>query len=227
MWATSANRAYCHKSPVCHQETSSTRSGSVPPCRAAAASTAYWSLVFSGRLNAVLLAQRQDDRFLTAAYATFRVTPGGLAGRLCCAGRTERSTRSTPAARCSGSSPISSSPTSGSAWRPGHPAALHRRRDRDLRTAEFPARRPPAVRRGRPGRCPGRHARPGRRRHHQPPQPDPGPAHRRLGQRRYGPARHRRPAPDLGRVSRAGYSGPRRILHPEGAGRSHTGTLPG
>jgi serine phosphatase RsbU (regulator of sigma subunit) len=38
------------------------------------------------RLNAALLAQRQDDRFLTAVYATFRLTPGGLAGRLCCAG---------------------------------------------------------------------------------------------------------------------------------------------
>ena len=38
------------------------------------------------RLNAALLDQRQDDRFLTAAYATFRVTPGGMAGRLCCAG---------------------------------------------------------------------------------------------------------------------------------------------
>jgi serine phosphatase RsbU (regulator of sigma subunit) len=38
------------------------------------------------RLNAALLAQRQDDRFLTAVYATFRLTPRGLAGRLCCAG---------------------------------------------------------------------------------------------------------------------------------------------
>jgi serine phosphatase RsbU (regulator of sigma subunit) len=38
------------------------------------------------RLNAALLDQRQGDRFVTAAYATFRVTPGGLAGRLCCAG---------------------------------------------------------------------------------------------------------------------------------------------
>lgn len=38
------------------------------------------------RLNAALLNQRQDGRFLTAAYVTFRVTPGGLAGRLCCAG---------------------------------------------------------------------------------------------------------------------------------------------
>ena len=38
------------------------------------------------RLNAALLDQQHDGRFLTAAYATFRVTPGGLAGRLCCAG---------------------------------------------------------------------------------------------------------------------------------------------
>jgi len=38
------------------------------------------------RLNAALLAQRQDDRFLTAVYATFRLTSSGLAGRLCCAG---------------------------------------------------------------------------------------------------------------------------------------------
>ena len=38
------------------------------------------------RLNAALLDQQRDGRFLTAAYATFRVTPGGLAGRLCCAG---------------------------------------------------------------------------------------------------------------------------------------------
>ena len=38
------------------------------------------------RLNAALLDQRQGDRFLTAAYATFRVTPGGMTGRLCCAG---------------------------------------------------------------------------------------------------------------------------------------------
>ena len=42
------------------------------------------------RLNAALLAQRQDDRFLTAVYATFRLTPGGLAGRLCCAGHPRR-----------------------------------------------------------------------------------------------------------------------------------------
>ena len=38
------------------------------------------------RLNAALLDQRQGDRFLTAAYATFRVTPSGMTGRLCCAG---------------------------------------------------------------------------------------------------------------------------------------------
>jgi len=38
------------------------------------------------RLNAALLDQQTDGRFLTAAYATFRLTPGGLTGRLCCAG---------------------------------------------------------------------------------------------------------------------------------------------
>ena len=38
------------------------------------------------RLNAALLDHQQDDRFLTAAYATFRVSPGGVTGRLCCAG---------------------------------------------------------------------------------------------------------------------------------------------
>ena len=38
------------------------------------------------RLNAALLDQQQGDRFLTAAYVTFRVTPGGMTGRLCCAG---------------------------------------------------------------------------------------------------------------------------------------------
>lgn len=38
------------------------------------------------RLNAALLDQLQGDRFLTAAYATFRITPAGLTGRLCCAG---------------------------------------------------------------------------------------------------------------------------------------------
>jgi serine phosphatase RsbU (regulator of sigma subunit) len=37
-------------------------------------------------LNSALLDQQQDGRFLTAAYATFRVTPGGMTGRLCCAG---------------------------------------------------------------------------------------------------------------------------------------------
>jgi len=46
MQATAANRAYCQKSSACHQATSSSRSDSVPPWRAAAASTAYWSLVF-------------------------------------------------------------------------------------------------------------------------------------------------------------------------------------
>jgi serine phosphatase RsbU (regulator of sigma subunit) len=39
-----------------------------------------------GRLNAALLEQRGDGRFLTAAYATFRTTPTGLTGRLCTAG---------------------------------------------------------------------------------------------------------------------------------------------
>lgn len=38
------------------------------------------------RLNTALLDQQHDGRFLTAAYATFRVTASGLAGRLCCAG---------------------------------------------------------------------------------------------------------------------------------------------
>lgn len=38
------------------------------------------------RLNSALLDQRGDDRFLTALYATFRVTPAGVAGRLCTAG---------------------------------------------------------------------------------------------------------------------------------------------
>jgi hypothetical protein len=46
MQATAANSAYCQKSPACHQATSSSRSGSVPPCRAAAASTAYWNFEF-------------------------------------------------------------------------------------------------------------------------------------------------------------------------------------
>jgi serine phosphatase RsbU (regulator of sigma subunit) len=38
------------------------------------------------RLNNALLDQHQGERFLTAVYATFRVTPGGMAGRLCSAG---------------------------------------------------------------------------------------------------------------------------------------------
>ncbi len=42
------NKAYCQKSSVCHQATSSSRSGSVSPWRAAAASTAYRSLLFAG-----------------------------------------------------------------------------------------------------------------------------------------------------------------------------------
>ncbi|MDI5965493.1 PP2C family protein-serine/threonine phosphatase [Streptantibioticus silvisoli] len=37
-------------------------------------------------LNAALLDQRQGERFVTAAYATFRTTPTGIAGRLCTAG---------------------------------------------------------------------------------------------------------------------------------------------
>ena len=38
------------------------------------------------RLNRALLDQRAEERFLTAVYATFRATPGGIAGRLCTAG---------------------------------------------------------------------------------------------------------------------------------------------
>ncbi|GLW89660.1 PP2C family protein-serine/threonine phosphatase [Actinokineospora globicatena] len=38
------------------------------------------------RLNAALLAQRDDGRFLTAAHLTFRATPDGLTGTLCLAG---------------------------------------------------------------------------------------------------------------------------------------------
>lgn len=39
------------------------------------------------QLNSALLAQQADDgRFLTAAYATFRLTPAGLVGRMCTAG---------------------------------------------------------------------------------------------------------------------------------------------
>ncbi|MFT7841621.1 SpoIIE family protein phosphatase [Saccharothrix sp. BKS2] len=37
-------------------------------------------------LNTAMLDQRGSDRFLTAAYATFRATAGGVAGRLCTAG---------------------------------------------------------------------------------------------------------------------------------------------
>jgi serine phosphatase RsbU (regulator of sigma subunit) len=45
-----------------------------------------WPAAVLQRLNSALLDQQQGDRFLTAAYATFRVTPGGMTGRLCCAG---------------------------------------------------------------------------------------------------------------------------------------------
>jgi serine phosphatase RsbU (regulator of sigma subunit) len=45
-----------------------------------------WPAAVLQRLNAALLDQRHDDRFVTAAYATFRVTRGGMTGRLCCAG---------------------------------------------------------------------------------------------------------------------------------------------
>jgi serine phosphatase RsbU (regulator of sigma subunit) len=45
-----------------------------------------WPAAVLQRLNAALLDQRHDDLFLTAAYATFRVTPAGMTGRLCCAG---------------------------------------------------------------------------------------------------------------------------------------------
>jgi serine phosphatase RsbU (regulator of sigma subunit) len=38
------------------------------------------------RLNSALLDQHHGDRFLTAAYATFRVTYAGVTGRLCTAG---------------------------------------------------------------------------------------------------------------------------------------------
>ncbi len=38
------------------------------------------------QLNRALLDQCGAERFLTAVYATFRTTPGGLAGRLCTAG---------------------------------------------------------------------------------------------------------------------------------------------
>lgn len=38
------------------------------------------------QLNRALLDQRAEERFLTAVYATFRTTPGGIAGRLCTAG---------------------------------------------------------------------------------------------------------------------------------------------
>lgn len=37
-------------------------------------------------LNAALLEQRGDGRFLTTVYATFRTTPAGVSGRLCTAG---------------------------------------------------------------------------------------------------------------------------------------------
>ncbi|MFD6923859.1 PP2C family protein-serine/threonine phosphatase [Streptomyces sp. NPDC059944] len=37
-------------------------------------------------LNSALIEQRKGERFLTAVYATFRLTPGGLSGRLCTAG---------------------------------------------------------------------------------------------------------------------------------------------
>ncbi|MEE1930104.1 GAF domain-containing SpoIIE family protein phosphatase [Streptomyces sp. TRM 70351] len=39
-----------------------------------------------GHLNSALISQGTGNRFLTAVYATFRTTPGGLAGRLCTAG---------------------------------------------------------------------------------------------------------------------------------------------
>lgn len=45
-----------------------------------------WPAAVLQRLNSALLDQQQSDRFLTATYATFRVTPGGMTGRLCCAG---------------------------------------------------------------------------------------------------------------------------------------------
>jgi serine phosphatase RsbU (regulator of sigma subunit) len=45
-----------------------------------------WPAPVLQSLNAALLEQIHDSRFLTAAYATFRLTTGGMAGRVCCAG---------------------------------------------------------------------------------------------------------------------------------------------
>ncbi|WP_406733829.1 PP2C family protein-serine/threonine phosphatase [Streptomyces sp. NBC_01794] len=50
--------------------------------RAAAAQHLSPAAVFQ-HLNSALLDQRKGERFLTAVYATFRATPGGIAGRLC------------------------------------------------------------------------------------------------------------------------------------------------
>jgi serine phosphatase RsbU (regulator of sigma subunit) len=50
---------------------------------------AAWNLspaAVLAQLNRALLGQRGGERFLTAVYATFRATPGGMAGRLCAAG---------------------------------------------------------------------------------------------------------------------------------------------
>ena len=68
MQATAANRAYCQKSSVCQQATSSSRSGSVPAWRAAAASAGSGSSCFPGR-----------GRCTREGAA--RVVPPGAAGR--------------------------------------------------------------------------------------------------------------------------------------------------
>ena len=68
MSATAANRAYCQKSSVCQQATSSSRSGSVPAWRAAAASAGSGPSCFPGR-----------GRCTREGAA--RVVPPGAAGR--------------------------------------------------------------------------------------------------------------------------------------------------
>ena len=149
------------------------------------------------RLNRALLDQRGGERFLTAVYATFRATPGGLAGRLCTAGHPPALIR-----RADG--------RVREAGRPGILLGLFP----DVELADVRFRLgggdvlllyTDGATDARPRCAPGGTSvlfgpdalaaalaglrRPGRRRRHHPPRRDPRPALRRLGQRRHRAAR--------------------------------------
>jgi len=150
MQATAANRAYCQKSSVCRQETSSSKSGSVPPWTAAAASTAYWIFLQSRLRKAHSARNRSRSPSKRSGQPGWPRTSPARPQQ--CRGTPRRGKCCSPGAELQARSPARRRHRRGRACRAGHGERRQRHQRSAVSWQAYPdtKARPPTASHGRP-----------------------------------------------------------------------------